>query len=162
MCRSLIESHSIARDTFDRASAILGYDLADICLNGPDDKLSATVYSQPALFVSSMAAIEVLRSTNPELIERATVTAGLSLGEYTAVCFAGGLDFDSSVKLVQRRGQAMQAAADAVESGMASVLGMDAERWRGLCDSVRQGMKSCGSRACCARATSLFQDISPH
>lgn len=139
MCRGLIENHSIARETFDHASAILGYDLADICLNGPEDKLSATVFSQPALFVSSMAAVEVLRSMHPELLDRASVTAGLSLGEYTAVCFAGGLDFESSVKLVQRRGQAMQDAADAVESGMASVLGMEADKLAELCQSVRQG-----------------------
>ena len=139
MCRGLIENHSIARETFDHASAILGYDLADICLNGPEDKLSATVYSQPALFVSSMAAVEVLRSAHPEVVGRASVAAGLSLGEYTAVCFAGGLDFESSVKLVQRRGQAMQDAADAVESGMSSVLGMDAENLAELCQSVRQG-----------------------
>lgn len=139
MCRGLLEQHAIARDVFTRASAILGYDLADVCLSGPEERLSATEYSQPALFVSSMAAIEVLKSEQPDIIQQATVAAGLSLGEYTAVCFAGALDFDSSVRLVQRRGQAMQAAADAVDSGMASVLGMDAEKLAALCDQVRQG-----------------------
>ena len=138
MCRDLIESNDTARRVFDQASGILGYDLADICLNGPEEKLSATEYSQPALFVSSMAAVEVLKSEQPEIISRATVTAGLSLGEYTAVCFAGALDFESTVKLVQRRGQAMQEASDKVESGMSSVLGLDREKLSEVCDQVRE------------------------
>ncbi|QDV66577.1 Malonyl CoA-acyl carrier protein transacylase [Rosistilla carotiformis] len=133
MCRGLLDQHAIARDVFERASAILGYDLADVCLNGPESRLSATEYSQPALFVSSIAAIEVMRIEQPQILAQATVAAGLSLGEYTAVCFAGALDFESSVRLVQRRGQAMQAAADAVESGMASVLGLDVDKLTDVC-----------------------------
>lgn len=139
MCQALVTQHSVARQLFDRAGDILGYDLAKICFEGPEEKLNATVYSQPALFVSSMAAIEVLRQTQPEVLERASATAGLSLGEYTAVCFAGALDFESSLKLVQRRGEAMQAAADAVASGMASVLGLEAPALDQVCQSVRQG-----------------------
>ncbi|QDS86229.1 ACP S-malonyltransferase [Rosistilla ulvae] len=138
MCRDLIEQKPVAREVFDRASAILGYDLADVCLAGPEERLSATEYSQPALFVSSIAAVEVLRAEQPQVVEKATVAAGLSLGEYTAVCFAGALDFESAVRLVQRRGQAMQAAADAVESGMSSVLGMDAEKLAALCEQVAE------------------------
>ncbi|WP_417735640.1 ACP S-malonyltransferase [Rosistilla oblonga] len=138
MCRDLIEQKPVAREVFDRASAILGYDLADVCLAGPEERLSATEYSQPALFVSSIAAVEVLRAEQSEVVEKATVAAGLSLGEYTAVCFAGALDFESAVRLVQRRGQAMQAAADAVESGMSSVLGMDAEKLAALCEQVAE------------------------
>ena len=139
MCAGLINGNDVAKGVFARAADVLGYDLADICLNGPEEKLNATEFSQPALFVSSMAAVEVLRAEQPEVIERASVTAGLSLGEYTGVCFAGALDFESAVKLVQRRGQAMQAAADQCDSGMSSVLGLDADKLSELCDATRQG-----------------------
>ena len=138
MCQSLVEENSAARDVFDQASSILGYDLADVCFQGPEEKLSATEFSQPALFVSSMAAIEVLKRDHPGIIEKAHVAAGLSLGEYTAVCFAGALDFESTVRLVQRRGQAMQAAADRVSSGMSSVLGLEPQKLSDVCDSTRQ------------------------
>lgn len=138
MCQKLHDENAAARDVFSEASEILGYDLAQVCFEGPESKLSATEFSQPALFVSSMAAVAVLKQQQPEVARKAVVTAGLSLGEYTAVCFAGALDFESSVRLVQRRGQAMQAAADQVESGMSSVLGLDAEKLQTVCDQARQ------------------------
>ncbi len=134
----LCETHPTALRCFDQASEILGYDLKQLCLEGPADKLNATEFSQPALFVVGIAAAEVLREQDPDRIEAIKAAAGLSLGEYTAVCFAGGLKFEDGVRLVQRRGQAMQAAADAVESGMASVLGLDLEAVEKLCDSCRE------------------------
>lgn len=138
MGRWLVENHAVARGVFDQAAAVLGYDLLDLCLNGPAEKLDATVCSQPALFVCSMAAVAVLRQTQPDLISKVRATAGLSLGEYSAVCFAGGLDVNDALRLVQRRGQAMQAAADEVQSGMASVIGLDLEAVKALCDQVRR------------------------
>ena len=96
-----------------------------LCFNGAAEKLNLTVHSQPALFVCGIAAARVYVDQHPEAAARITYAAGLSLGEYTAVCFAGGLDFADALRLVQRRGEAMQAAADAVDSGMASVLGLD-------------------------------------
>jgi [acyl-carrier-protein] S-malonyltransferase len=84
-----------------------------------------------------MAAANVLSQEQPERIAAVKAAAGLSLGEYTAVCFAGGLQFPDALKLVQRRGQAMQAAADAVESGMASVLGLDLDAVEKLCEHCR-------------------------
>src|SRR5688572_10804179 len=71
-----------ARALFDRSSAVLGYDLLALCTSGPAAKLDSTVYSQPALFVASLAALEQLKQNAPELIERCAATAGLSLGEY--------------------------------------------------------------------------------
>jgi [acyl-carrier-protein] S-malonyltransferase len=139
MGRWLIENFSIARDRFDQANDVLGYDLADLCLNGPADRLNATEFSQPALFTVGIAAAEVLAAEHPDRMSNVVATAGLSLGEYTAVCFAGGLDFSDALKLVQRRGQAMQAAADATSSGMASVLGMELADLQRLCESCRQG-----------------------
>lgn len=137
MGRWLCDTYPAARRRFDLASEILHYDLAEICFHGPEDKLSATEFSQPALFVVGIAAAEVLRSEQPERIAAVKAVAGLSLGEYTAVCFAGGLEFADALRLVQRRGQAMQAAADAADSGMASVLGLDVETVAQLCDQSR-------------------------
>jgi len=137
MGRWLVENHQTARDVFDRAGNVLGYDLRDLCLKGPEQRLAATEFSQPALFVTSVAAVEVLRREQPDLIAKVKAVAGLSLGEYSAIWFAGGLDFDDALRLVQRRGQAMQSAADAVDSGMASVIGLDLAAVTILCDQVR-------------------------
>lgn len=137
MGRWLCESFPTARALFYQASEILGYDLAQLCNEGPEDQLNATEYSQPALFVVGMAAASVLRDEHPDRVQAIKAAAGLSLGEYTAVCFAGGLTFSDGVRLVQRRGQAMQGAADAVDSGMASVLGLDLDAVNELCDACR-------------------------
>ncbi|NND99797.1 MAG: ACP S-malonyltransferase [Pirellulaceae bacterium] len=139
MGKWLCENHAAARQLFDTAGDVLGYDLAELCFAGPAEKLNATEFSQPALFVVGMAAATVLADEHPEQMAKIKAAAGLSLGEYTAVCFAGGLEFPDALRLVQRRGQAMQSAADAVESGMASVLGLDLETLTKVCDQVRQG-----------------------
>jgi len=138
MGRWLCETYPLARDLFATAGEVLGYDLAVLCQDGPAEMLDATVYSQPALFTVGMAAARVLSEHHPERISAVTATAGLSLGEYTAVCFAGGLGFEDALRLVARRGEAMQAAADQVESGMASVIGMDFDTLGDLCEQVRQ------------------------
>ena len=137
MGKWLCDNFDTAKQLFDSAGDVLGYDLADLCFNGPAEKLNATEFSQPALFVVGMAAANVYAEQNPDQAEKIKAAAGLSLGEYTAVCFAGGLQFSDALKLVQRRGQAMQAAADAVQSGMASVLGMDIDSLTKLCEDVR-------------------------
>lgn len=139
MGRWLCENHPAAKDLFTSASDILGYDLAALCFEGPEQKLAETRFSQPALFLVGIAAATVLRQERPELIAKINVAAGLSLGEYTAVCFAGGLDFADALRLVHRRGEAMQAASDAVDSGMASVLGLDLDTLETLCQQCREG-----------------------
>ena len=137
MGQQLAESLPEARRLFDEAQQVLGYDLAEICFEGPAELLDSTVYSQPGLFVCSLAAVEQLRSETPELLNLASAAAGLSLGEYTALVFAGVMEFESALKVVQCRGEAMQAASDATPSGMASVLGLDRERVERLCDEAR-------------------------
>lgn len=122
MGRAVLESSAAARELFDEARTILGYDLVDICLNGPAEKLNSTAVSQPAILAGSLAALEVLKTTNPEAIASSEATAGLSLGEYTALVFAGAIRFADGLKLVHQRGQAMQEAADANPSGMVSIL----------------------------------------
>jgi [acyl-carrier-protein] S-malonyltransferase len=126
-----------ARELFERASAILGYDLYRLCTAGPADQLDSTVHSQPALFVASLAALEQLKQDSPELVARCAATAGLSLGEYTALAFAGSIDFESGLRVVQERGRAMQEAADAVSSGMVSVLGLELAQIKDLCNRAR-------------------------
>ena len=138
MAGGLVDQFPVARSLFDEASSILGYDLIELCRSGPADRLDATEFSQPALFVVGVAAMEALRECDPARVANVTAAAGLSLGEYTAVCVAGGMTFADGVRVVQARGQAMQAAADAVESGMASVLGLSLDDLTGVCDSVRR------------------------
>jgi [acyl-carrier-protein] S-malonyltransferase len=137
MGASLAQSLPAAHALFDRAAEILGYDLLQLCTAGPAEKLNSTAYSQPALFVCSLAALEQLKQDSPEVVEGCAATAGLSLGEYTALVFAGAIDFEAGLRLVQARGQAMQDAADAVDSSMVSVLGMDREQIESLCDQAR-------------------------
>jgi [acyl-carrier-protein] S-malonyltransferase len=137
MGRELVESLSAARDLFDRANEVLGYDLAKLCFEGPVEELNSTVHSQPALFVTSLAAFESLKLESPDTVAACEATAGLSLGEYTAMVVAGVIDFESGLRVVQRRGEAMQAASDARASGMVSVLGLEIAIIEELCDKVR-------------------------
>src|SRR5689334_6862094 len=122
MARDLCASLPQARQLFTEASELLGYDLLDVCVKGPAERLNSTVVSQPALFVASLAALESLKQSNPQALDECVAAAGLSLGEFTALTFAGALTFSEGLRLVQRRGEAMQAAADLVPSGMVSVL----------------------------------------
>ncbi len=125
MGREVLAASPVAQELFSEASAILGYDLADVCWNGPAERLNSTVVSQPAIFVGSLAALEVVKAQEPAVLDSCVAAAGLSLGEYTALVFAGALSFVDGLRLVKRRGEAMQAAADATPSGMLSILMLD-------------------------------------
>jgi [acyl-carrier-protein] S-malonyltransferase len=138
MAKDLTSQLPAARKLFDDAAGILGYDLLDVCVNGPADRLNSTVVSQPAIYVASLAALESLRATEPALEADVAAVAGLSLGEYTALVYAGVLSFADGLRLVQKRGEAMQAAADATASGMLSVLGLPLDKLEALCAKVRQ------------------------
>ncbi len=137
MGRQLAETYPKARRLYDQASEILGYDLAKLCFEGPAETLDSTVVSQPAIFVTSLAALEKLRAESPEIALSCEMAAGLSLGEYTALVFAGALSFEDGLRVVQQRGQAMQDAADASPSGMASILMLDVEKVNAICEQAR-------------------------
>lgn len=137
MCQELCETLPAAKELFGRAADVLGFDLAEICFNGPEERLNATDISQPALYVCSMAALESLKQSEPDVVNSVQAAAGLSLGEYTAIAFAGGVSFEDGLKLVRKRGEAMQAASDAVSSGMVSVLGLDRDKVQAVCDAAR-------------------------
>ena len=137
MGRQAYDSNPAAREVYNRANEVLGYDLAKLCFEGPADELDSTVRSQPALFVSSLAAIEVLRQESPDVVLACEMAAGLSLGEYTAMVFAGAMSFEAGLKLVQERGAAMQDAADATPSGMVSILGLERVQVEAVCEQAR-------------------------
>src|SRR5262245_30247032 len=100
MGQALYASLPGARQSFDRASAVLGYDLLEVCAHGPPDRLNATDVSQPAIYVASLAALESLKATDPAAVAACAGAAGLSLGEYTALTFAGGLAFEDGLHVV--------------------------------------------------------------
>src|SRR5438876_281288 len=125
MGRQLHESLPAARRLFDEAAEILGYRLIEVCAKGPAERLNATDVSQPALFVCSLAALESLKAGEPATVEACQGAAGLSLGEYTALVFAGAMSFADGLRVVRKRGEAMQAASDATPSGMISILMLD-------------------------------------
>jgi [acyl-carrier-protein] S-malonyltransferase len=128
MGKTIAARFPAARALYDQASEILRYDLAARCFEGPAAELDTTAVSQPAIFVTSLAALEMLRAENPQAVDSCQITAGLSLGEYTALVFAGAMNFADALRVVERRGQAMQQASDATPSGMVSVLLLERDK----------------------------------
>jgi [acyl-carrier-protein] S-malonyltransferase len=172
MGRRLAESLPSVRRLYDTASEILGYDLAALCFEGPAEELDSTVGSQPAIFVTSLAALEWLRSESPDVVLSCEAAAGLSLGEYTAMVFAGVMDFAAGLPLVQRRGAAMQEAADAMPSGMVSILGLERVEVEAVCEKARGddvleianllcpgNIVVSGSNAACERAAEIASSM---
>jgi len=171
MGKSIAEKYPAARALYDRAAEILGFDLAKLCFEGPANELDLTVNSQPALYVTSLAALEMLRADSPDVVLACEMTAGLSLGEYTALVFAGAVTFDDGLRLVQRRGAAMQEAADATPSGMISSLLLKTEQVEAVCEEARTAGRLeianylcpgnivlSGDNAACERAVELIDE----
>ena len=123
---------------YEETNEILGYDLRSICFEGPAEKLNTTTISQPAIFATSAAVLEVFRALDYTKQIQPDITAGLSLGEYTALYAAGVMSFEEGLKLVAKRGQAMQAAADAQAGGMVSIIGLEDDKVRQLCEAAAQ------------------------
>ena len=122
MGKDFYASSPIARDIFDRANQIIGFDLKEICFNGPEDRLNQTDVSQPAIYVASLACFAMAQAAGAIKTDEVTVYAGLSLGEYTALHLGGALGFEDGLKLVAARGRYMQEAAVATPSGMVALL----------------------------------------
>jgi [acyl-carrier-protein] S-malonyltransferase len=170
MGRRIAEQYPAARRLYDQAASILGYDLAKLCWEGPASELDSTVISQPALFVTSLACLEKLRAEQPEAALACEMTAGLSLGEYTALVFAGAMSFEDGLRVVQQRGRAMQDAADATPSGMVSILLLSVEQVQKIRDEASQhgtieianylcpgNIVLSGANAACERAVELAE-----
>ncbi|XP_076956592.1 uncharacterized protein LOC143631854 [Bidens hawaiensis] len=101
---------------------------------------------QPAIYVTSLAAVEILRARvgSQQIIDSVDVTCGLSLGEYTALAFAGAFSFEDGLKLVKLRGQAMQEAANATKGAMVSIIGLDSYKVQQLCDAANEEVEEDG------------------
>jgi len=138
MGRDFAEKFPEAKAVYDKANAILGFDLGDLCFNGPDERLNQTDISQPAIYVSSIACHAAAKAAG-KLGDGPFAYAGLSLGEYTALHLAGVFSFEDGVKLVAARGKAMQAAAVSVPSSMVAVMGGDEASITKLCEEQAQG-----------------------
>ena len=139
MGQDLCEMSQAAREVFDRAEAASNLPLRTLCFDGPAEQLARTDVCQPAIFAVSAAALAVLAETLGDRMPTPDVAAGLSLGEYTALYAAGAMDLETAVRLVTRRGALMQSAATAVPSGMVSILGLDEDRARELCQAAAEG-----------------------
>lgn len=139
MAAELCETFPPAKQRFAEASEQLGYDLLELCANGPAEQLDSTAHSQPAIYVASLAAMEKLDAEQPDVVDSCIVTAGLSLGEYTALTFAGALSFADGLRVVAERGAAMQDASEAEPSGMVSILGMELADIEAICKEAAQG-----------------------
>ncbi len=137
MGKTIAGQYPAAARLYEQANDILGYDLAKLCFEGPADELDSTVISQPAIFVTSLAALEKLRTDSPDVVLACEMAAGLSLGEYTALVFSGALSFEDGLRTVQQRGQAMQDAADATPSGMVSMLLLEIPQVEEICEQAR-------------------------
>jgi [acyl-carrier-protein] S-malonyltransferase len=120
-----------ARQWFDRANAALGYDLAKVCFEGPEGELTKTENAQPGIFLVGWIAFELLKERVPDL--KFDATAGLSLGEFTALAAAGVMNFEDAIKVVRQRGRFMQEACDATKGGMAAIIGLDEAKTREAC-----------------------------
>lgn len=154
--RKLVNSDGAdgVRDYFRRASDVLGYDLLNLCLNEPE-KLERTMFSQPAIMVTSLAAVHKLTAANPDAANKFTHAAGFSLGEYSALVFAGAMTLEDALRLVKRRAevtcglscvspsgglmpvsspmQLMNEAAEASPQSMATIIGLSDEQLKQLC-----------------------------
>ena len=130
---ALADRFTEARRAFERAGDVLGWDLLQVCREGPEDKLRSTDVAQPALYVTGYAAFAVLRSlgVTPD------AAAGHSIGEYAALAAAGVFGFTEGLDLVRERGLLMQAAAQAHPGGMVAILGLGREAVQALCDKVQ-------------------------
>ena len=131
MGKDLSEQFPSAKTWFDRANASLGFDLASVCFSGPDSELTKTENAQPGIFLVSWIAFQLLKERVPNLTFHAT--AGLSLGEFTALTAAGVFGFDDGLKVVRQRGRFMQEACEVTKGGMAAVIGLDEAPTREVC-----------------------------
>ena len=119
---------------FTRANAVLGFDLAKVCFEGPAEELTKSNVCQPAIFTVSVAAFRAFQKRCPQMTFK--MAAGLSLGEWTALHVAGVLDFDSALKILEARGRFMQQACEERPGGMVSIMGATAEQLQTLCEKA--------------------------
>ena len=135
MGKDIYDKYDEAKKVYDRVKELTNVDIAKISFEGPEDVLNQTKYTQLAILTMSLAVVEILKKENI----KAEISAGLSLGEYSALIYSGILDFDEGVKLVQKRGEYMQNLVPEGNWQMAAVLGLDDETVENTCKKVTNG-----------------------
>ncbi len=136
MGKELFENFAVSKQVFEEADDALHHSLSALCFRGPEETLKLTEYTQPAVLTTSIAAFKALQSEKGIIPQ---LTAGHSLGEYTALVVSGALAFSEAVKIVRLRGKFMQEAVPVGEGAMAAVLGMEREQIERICDEVSSG-----------------------
>ena len=134
MGQAWYDSHPAAAEVFNQANDVLDFDLLKLCFEGPEDTLNRTDMAQVAIYTASVASHKALVASG--VIGDAQLTAGLSLGEFTALHLAGAFDFLTGLELVKLRGQAMQDAAEMTESSMVALIGADEAQALALCEEA--------------------------
>ncbi len=134
MASDLYQELPSVRELYQSASDILGFDLAQLCFSGPEEKLKQTLVTQPAIFVHSIALSRCVREQGLTCV----MSAGHSLGEYSALCDAGALSFEDGLRLVKLRAELMQKAGEVNDGTMAAVIGMAPDAIIGVCDDASQ------------------------
>ena len=131
MGRDLAAQFPTARQWFERANVALGYDLASVCFSGPEADLTKTENAQPGIFLVGWVTFQLLKERMAGL--KFEATAGLSLGEFTALTAAGAMSFEDGLRVVRQRGRFMQEACEATQGGMAAIIGLDEAATRQVC-----------------------------
>lgn len=144
MAKDLAAAIPACRELFDRAAAVLGYDLAAICFEGPIEKLTVSAHAQPGIFVASVACWTAFRQKDPG--RTFAYAAGLSSGEWTALHLAGVVSFEDTLKILEARGRLMQQACEATPGGMVSVIGADPAALDRICRETGLEMANLNSR----------------
>lgn len=132
MGEDLCQTSSAASIIFEKADAALGWSISDICFKGPEEKLTESRFCQPAIYTMSIACLAAFHEKYDDI--RGIATAGLSLGEFAALCAAGVFDFEEGLKLVAKRGELMDEACRKTNGGMASILGGNVEIIKEVCE----------------------------
>ena len=136
MGKEFYDTFPVARQVFEEADDALHFSISSLCFNGPADALKLTENTQPAILTTSVAALRILQSENEIASE---MTAGHSLGEYSALVASGGFAFADALRIVRLRGKFMQEAVPVGEGAMAAVLGMERDEIEALCENASEG-----------------------
>jgi [acyl-carrier-protein] S-malonyltransferase len=136
MGKALSDNFPLARQVFEEANDALGFDLAALCYNGPEEDLKLTENTQPAILTTSVAALRVVQTETGLAPDFA---AGHSLGEYSALVCSDAIEFAEAVRTVRQRGRFMQDAVPVGQGAMAAVLGLDPEILEGVCSDAARG-----------------------
>ncbi len=137
MGKDFYHANNKSKAIFDKSDEVLGFSLSKLCFEGPQEELSQTKNCQAAIFTCSIAILEALRAAKLIDFKDIICTGGLSLGEYTSLVCTGVLNFEDGLRLVKRRGDLMQEAASKFPSGMVSIIGLDLEQVKAICEQTK-------------------------